>query len=224
MAVPNIEQSVSEEPGSSVETMTFTVTEPTNGRLMVVWIAFGNEVSNVVPPSGWTEFQDDIATRMSGYLAWKAVGASEGTTFQFDWTNAGFPVGGWLEISGADNTTPLHQNVVDIASERVSSHISPAVTTTLADCLGLRTFASDTDTTISDVTSTVVFNIRGADDTTCVITEEDWASTGDQGTETWTSSTTRRHVMRTVAIAPAPAASGSLLLPRSQPLRHHLMR
>jgi len=112
----------------------------------------GDTSASLTPPPGedWTEIDTDCySNAVTLGVWWKLAGASEAASHQFTWTGSQQAYGWMMRFTGHDADNPIHNWT---ASGSISSTpASPAVTTTVDNCLILRLGAFDgSEITIDD--------------------------------------------------------------------------
>ncbi len=180
------------------------------GDLLIAAVATDEDTStSIAAPlgQGWTLIDRSAYNGQVTLGAWwKLAGASEPASHTFDWMGVGQQAYGWMmRFTGHDSTNPIN----DYASygELSGTPTSPAVTTTVDNCLILRLGAfDDDDITISDP------GLHSPIDHTAITMDESSSSVGqviyggfDEGkrTNNWTYVT---------VTAPAGISSGDLLI------------
>jgi type II secretory pathway pseudopilin PulG len=132
--------------------ITISRPSPTNaGDLLIAAVATDGDTSSVIAaPGGWTLI-DPGAYNGEVTLAawWKIAGASEPASYQFTWWGSSKDAYGWImRFTGHNSTNPI--NTYSTYGESSSTPTSPAVTTTVNNCLILRLGAFDDDGIVVD--------------------------------------------------------------------------
>lgn len=114
-----------------------------NDLLLAMVVTDSNEGSHLAAAGSWTPIfvgEGGDADVTLG-VWWKFASATEPTNYTFTW-NSGEAACGWImRFTGHNTTTPIHAVATDLGKS--SSPNSPAVTTTVNDCLILRIGAFD---------------------------------------------------------------------------------
>lgn len=123
------------------------------GDLLIAAVATdGDTSSSLAPPEdeGWTEIDvDDYSGAVTLGAWWKLADASESPSHQFTWWGDEQSYGWMMRFTGHDSSDPI--DVYLSSGESSSTPTSPAVTTTVDNCLILRLGAfDDDDITIDD--------------------------------------------------------------------------
>lgn len=214
MSVPVVASSSSNTLGSGTS---LAITKPSglaSGDLLVAFVV-ANGTPTLGTPAGWTAIGSQVTDGFSACRAhrwWKKADSTDAaaTDFTFTRSTSGSMAGGILRITGFDDVSASPVNVTATGSATSgTSQTSPAVTTTVADCLILRAMGTDSNTTtittagVTDVWNVAQTNARHA------LGTEPQASAGSTGTETWTFNTGNQMVATTVAIAPGSGGGAS---------------
>jgi type II secretory pathway pseudopilin PulG len=132
-----------------------TISRPSStnaGDLLIAAVATDGDTSGVIAsPGGWTLI-DRGAYNGEVTLAawWKIAGASEPASYQFTWWGSSKDAYGWImRFTGHDPTNPIHNQSANGQGD-TNTPTSPAVTTTVNDCLILRLGAFDDDGIVVD--------------------------------------------------------------------------
>lgn len=131
-------------------TATITISQtPTEGNTLIALATVDKSMGTITYPSGWSVAEEYNGTDISGFIAYKVAGASEGTTFDF--TSDGTPRS-WAiwscEYSGMDDTAPFDVSSQDNSEPSAVTSQSTGSTGTLsqADNLALAVLGCDTGT------------------------------------------------------------------------------
>jgi type II secretory pathway pseudopilin PulG len=194
------------------------VNKPTGtaaGDLLVAAVATnGDTFSYFTQPSGWTSiFSDHYSTEVSFLTWWKKAGASEPASYTFSWTTNSDEAYAWImRFTGQDPTYPI--NVSNKTSGSGSSTpSSPSVTTSVANCMIVRTggFDSSSITVGSPGLSGHTAITMDRSSTTAAVACSGGAgymtqaAAGSSGTSAFALLASEQFVTVTFAIAPGPA-------------------
>jgi hypothetical protein len=159
------------------------------GDLLVAAVATdGNNTSSLAPPAGWNVINiDDRGGRVTFGVWWKLAGASESSSYTFNWSNGEHAYGWIMRFTGHDSTSPIDVDSNDKGES--ASPTSPSVTTTVDNTLILRLGGFDDD----DITA----GDPGLSGHTAI-------NMGDSGNSAHTASGGSAYVMQ-----PAAGASGT---------------
>lgn len=196
-------------------TTSITIAKPSgtaSDNLLVAFLVL-NSTPVLTPPSGW-DLVDQIEISGGKVYAYKKVaGGSEPADYAWSWTGAQYSCGGIARISGVDTTTPINVAATS-APGATDTPSSPAVTTTVNDCLILRAIGCARLTSpYSYPTSTEDWDVEGTaafDATSCASAHKSQAAAGGSGTETITAEASQFFGLITVAVAPAAGGAGNL--------------
>lgn len=136
--------------GSNVKSTTIdTPADVAEGDLMIAAISADGS-STITAPAGWTQLSQDTAnSTVSLGVWWKIATVSEPSSHTFTWDTNEQAYGWIMRFTGHDPANPIHASADNGGS--ANNPISPAVTTTLADCLILRIGGfDDDDATVGD--------------------------------------------------------------------------
>jgi len=130
----------SDEESITIDTPSDTV----EGDLLIAAVATDGDTSSLLaPPSEWTAINVDDNSEVTLGAWWKLADASEPTDHEFTWSGAGGQQAyGWImRFIGHNPDAPIYSTGSDFSD----SPTSPAVTTTVDNCLILRLGAFDDD-------------------------------------------------------------------------------
>lgn len=111
----------------------------------------GDTSSSLAPPGGegWTEINiNDYSGEVTLGAWWKLAEASESASHQFTWTGAEQAYGWMMQFTGHDSSDPI--DVYSAGGQSSSTPTSPAVTTTVSNCMIVRLGAFDDDDITED--------------------------------------------------------------------------
>jgi hypothetical protein len=139
--------------GSDNSSITIPTPDTNEGDLLIAAVATdGDTSSSLAPPSGQDWTQIDVSSCNSEVTLgawWKLAGASEPADHQFTWTGSEQAYGWMMRFTGHDPNDPIDS--YSSYGESSITPASPAVTTTVDNCLILRLGAfDDDDITIDD--------------------------------------------------------------------------
>lgn len=146
-------ETFNEEKVSTDDTSITILTPDTNENdLLIAAVATDGDTSaSLAPPAGedWTEINiDDYSSAVTLGAWWKYAGASESSSHKFTWIGDEQAYGWMMRFTGHDSTDPINDYLAN--GESSSSPTSPAVTTTVDNCLILRLGAFDDDDITED--------------------------------------------------------------------------
>lgn len=126
---------------------------PTEGNLLIAAVTTdGNTKSSLSSPSGegWSEIEIEHKSNAVTLGAWyKFAEASESASHEFTWSGAQQAYGWMMEFTGSDPDTPV--NIWSADDDVSSTPTSPAVSTTVSNCIILRLGGfDDSNITIDD--------------------------------------------------------------------------
>ncbi len=138
---------------SNVTSITISTPSTNESDLLLAAVTTDGDTSlSLAPPmgEGWTQIDvDDYSNQVTLGAWWKLAEASESTEHQFTWSSGEQAYGWIMRFTGHDSTNPI--NVYSSDGESSASPTSPAVATTLNDCLILRLGAfNDDNITVDD--------------------------------------------------------------------------
>jgi len=144
------------EAKAASDTTSITIGTPggtSEGDLLIAAVATDGDTSlSLAPPGGegWTQIDiDDYSNQVTLGAWWKNAGASESPTHEFTWTGDEQAYGWMMRFTGHDSSDPV--NFWAANSESSVTPNSPAVVTTIDNCLILRLGAfDDSDITVDD--------------------------------------------------------------------------
>jgi len=117
------------------------------GDLLIAAVATdGDTSSSLAPPGGegWTEIDiDNYSGEVTLGAWWKLAEASESASHQFTWTGDEQAYGWMMQFTGHDSSDPI--DVFSAGGQSSSTPTSPAVTTTVNNCMIVRLGAFDGD-------------------------------------------------------------------------------
>lgn len=147
------EEFTEEKVDSDDTSITITTPDTDEGDLLIAAVATdGDTSSSLAPPGGegWTEIDiDDYSNDVTLGAWWKLADASESSSHQFAWSGAEQAYGWMMRFTGHDSTNPI--NDYSASGWLSATPTSPAVTTTVDNCLILRLGAfDDDDITVDD--------------------------------------------------------------------------
>ena len=121
--------------GSDAESITISTPDTNEGDLLIAAVATDGSTT-ISPPSGWTLINcGTYSSEVTLAAWWKIADASEPTNHTFTWSGAEQAYGWMMRFVGHDST-PI--NAWATNGETSSTPTSPAVTTTVDNCLILR--------------------------------------------------------------------------------------
>jgi hypothetical protein len=203
-----------------IPTLSITIPTPAvnTGDLLIAAVATNGDTSaSIAAPAdqGWTQIDSGACSGAVTLAAWwKIVGASEPSSHTFAWTGAAEQAYGWMMcFSGQDAANPI--NVSQSYNDSSNTPTSPAVTTTVSNCLILRLGAFDDNS--------IVIDSPGLSGHTAITMDESRSiassgvvsggagfvkqpAIGSSGTSTFSLTATKN--ARTLTIAIAPASTG----------------
>ena len=202
---------------SNVQAITIdTPAGTTEGDLLIAAVVTDAK-ETVSPPGGenWTEIdQDDGSNAVTLGVWWKLAEASESGSHQFTWGSSEECYAFMMRFTGHDATDPINDSLGQGGSN-TSSPPSPAVTTTVADCLVLRIGGFDDDD--------ISINNPGLSGHTAITMDESGSGSGTcsggagyvlqsaiggSGTSSFSLTGGEQYRTVTIAIAPDPSAGG----------------
>lgn len=198
------------------------------GDTLLMWVAQGKgSAMQVATPAGWTLVADDVtgASPWQGrvYLFRATATASGATTsagksFSLTATASSSFVAAMVAYSGCDPAGPIHQSAHAVQASGVYSttHTTPNVTTTVANCWIVSACFDRSGTTVSwtppagDTLRADVFTTGGGASTGMVSDNAAPVAAGTYGSKVCTgTNATDQSAMWTVALKPSPASGGS---------------
>ena len=196
----------------------------TIGDLLIAAVATdGDSSSSLSAPGGggWTLInRDDYDYDVTLGVWWKIAGASEPSSYTFTWSGSQQAYGWIMRFTGYHSTSPINTSATygGIDTGYPYEAASPAVTTTVANCLILRIGGFDDDDVNVDDTGLDY----GHYDITMDRSDTDWdscsggagykqqASIGSSGTVTFDLTGSEEYRTVTIAIAPAVGVGGTV--------------
>jgi len=139
--------------GSDTASITISTPDTNEGDLLIAAVATDGDTSSSLAAPGGEDWTLIDRTAFSGAVTlgawWKLADASESAGHQFTWTGNEQAYGWMMRLAGHDSNDPIDS--YSTGGESSSAPTSPAVTTTVDDCLILRLGAfDDGDITIDD--------------------------------------------------------------------------
>ena len=180
----------------------------TEGDLLIAAIALDGDPLPIVAPDGWNEIIVEAnGSRETIAIWWKLASASEPSSHTFTWDFNDNAYAWIMRFTGHDPNSPIH--ALGVYADQLQNPVSPAVTTSIDDCLILRVGAFDQeDITIDDTglstATTITMDSSGAG----TFASSGGAgysyleTAGDSGIDTFTLIDSEEHVTVTIAIAP----------------------
>jgi hypothetical protein len=198
--------------------LSITISTPNDtsvGDLLIAAVATDGDTSaSITEPEGqgWTLIDRGACSSEVTLAAWwKLAGASEPATHTFTWTGAAEQAYGWMmRFTGQSTANPI--NAYSTYGESSITPTSPAVTTTVDNCLILRLGAFDgNDITVdnpglSGHTAITMDKSAGSADCGTVSGGAGYvkqSSAGSSGTSNFSLGSSNEAQMLTIAIAPA---------------------
>jgi hypothetical protein len=136
----------SETPVPSDSNTTIVIQKPSgtaqNDLLITAVATDGDTSGSLSPPSGWTQIDCTAYGTAVTLGAWRKIaGASEPASYDFTWTGGQKAYGWMMRFSGHNAANPINTSAT--ANQTSITPTSPAVTTTVPNCLILRLGAFD---------------------------------------------------------------------------------
>lgn len=192
------------------------------GDGMLLWVNLADSTRTVTTPSGWAYVTDVTDGNQRTYL-FKAAATSAGATTSAEATfnvaltgTAGKVVATLAAWSGTDPTDHIHQINKSVEGGSSATHVTPNVTTTVANCwIASACFDRSTTTTtwtkpVGDTTRATVFTTGGGAATGVVSDNGAPVAAGTYGGKTFTSNTeTTAATMWTIALKASPPSGDS---------------
>jgi type II secretory pathway pseudopilin PulG len=122
------------------------------GDLLIAAVATDEDTStSIAAPGGWTFINrgSDSSGQVTLGAWYKIVGASEPASYTFTWTGAQQAYGWIMSFTGHDSSNPINTSSA-ASSSGSATPSSPAVTTTVDNCMILRLGAFDDDDIVID--------------------------------------------------------------------------
>ncbi|MFC1675681.1 LamG-like jellyroll fold domain-containing protein [Planctomycetota bacterium] len=200
------------------DTTSVTVSTPSGtgeGDLLIAAVATDGDTSaSMAPPGGegWTEIDvDHHSGEITMGVWWKLADAGESASHQFTWSPNEQSYAWMMRFTGHDPLVPI--NDTSLTSGSASSPTSPAVTTTVSNCIILRLGGFDGDDVTVDspglsghAAITMDQSNSGSDTSSGGAGYVFQQAVGDSGTSSF--SLTGSQEYRTVTIAIAPDTQG----------------
>lgn len=216
--------------GQSVNKLNVTVPAAVRaGDGMLMWVSVSNQPSTVPTPAGWTYVND----RISGTSPWQsrtylfkkvATSTDAGSTVTLTQSVFARFVAILEAYSGTDTADCVHQQNSAIETSTTTSHTTPNVTTTLANCWIVSACFDRSNTTTAwtapDTKRHDVFTTGSPASTGSVADNAAPVAAGTYGGKVFTSNSASDNAsMWTVALKPQPisgASSGTVLVAGAQ--------
>lgn len=204
---------------SSSTPLTVTIPASTQaGDCLLVWVNLDDENATITTPSGWTAVGNKQGISSRSYLIRKVASSTDaGKKLTVAYANN---IKDTIIIataySGTDTTNPVHQSNSAVESNYQTTHVTPNVTTTVANCW-IISACFDRSTTTSNYTQpggdtrrAQVF-CTGSNAATGAVSDNAAAvAAGTYGTKTWTANhESDDATMWTVAIKPGTTSGPS---------------
>jgi hypothetical protein len=202
MAVPTyVEESDSGSLGTQT-TLTHTIPSGWSADdLAIAFVTFAVNRSVSTPASGWTV----IGSQQTGSyrcIAYYKILASGDINAAHSWVLTSSSASNnqivFIRITGHDATTPINTSANAVDGSNRTTHVSPAVTTTVDDCLIVRLMASANFLTASSG-DTGTQELQNANQR---IFRSSLATAGSTGTATYTTGVSTNLGYCTIAVAP----------------------
>ncbi len=132
--------------------ITISMPDTNEGDLLIAAVATDGDTSTSLAPVGgsWVGVVYDYSNQVTLGAWYKLANASEPNSYRFIWTGGQKAYGWIMHFTGHDPANPI--NAYSIFGQSSSTPISPAVTTTVNNCLILRLGAFDNDDITEGVT------------------------------------------------------------------------
>jgi len=205
------------ESQESSNTTSTTINLPTGtveGELLIATVATDGETdASLAAPSGWTLLHREASSDdVSLAVWWKVATASEPTNYDFTWSGSEEAYGFIMRFSGQAASNPIH--TFNSSTGSGSSPQTPAVTTTVDNCMILRIGGFDDDDVDADAGdagdagmtdhTTITMNESGSGNGTASggAAYAMQATAGSSGTADFALTASEQYVTLTIAIAP----------------------
>ena len=193
---------------TSTSPMTLTIPSGWNTGDLVIAFIYTSTRTISSTSGGWTLLTSETSGSDDVYAYWKIMDSGDANESQ-TWTLSANPSSGFVayfRITGHDPTTPINTSNHALDASSGTSHVSPSVTTTVDNCLILRSalLGGQTFTASSGDTGTQINN----DGTTnYALFQSSKVSNGSTGTATYTTGSSRQLPHMVFAIAPSPSTT-----------------
>ncbi len=186
--------------GSNVTSITISTPTTNEGDLLIAAVATdGDTSSSLAPPGGegWTEIDaGDYNNEVTLGAWWKLADASESASHQFTWSGGQHAYGWIMRFTGHDPSDPI--NDYSTSGEPSSTPTSPAVTTTVSNCMILRLGAFDDDDITEDDPGLPGHTAITMDKTTAAMFQDGFETSfdlwTDGGTTDWDRTFSQQHL------------------------------
>ncbi|MFA5239398.1 MAG: LamG-like jellyroll fold domain-containing protein [Phycisphaerae bacterium] len=193
----NVLKYVDFESAKTSSDVSLTILAPTTneGDLLIAAVATDGDTSSSLDApvgEGWTEINvEDYDNDVTLGVWWKLADASESASHQFSWTGAR-PAYGWImHFIGHDDTNPI--NASSFGDDNDDSPASPAVTTTVGDCLILRIGAFDNGDIVVGDTGLLDHTTITMDKSSGILFEDGFETGFANWTTDWQRTTSQKH-------------------------------
>jgi type II secretory pathway pseudopilin PulG len=183
--------------GSDDTSITISTPDTNEGDLLIAAVATDGDTSTTLSPpagEGWVGVVNDYSSQVTLGAWYKLADASESASHQFMWSGGQKAYGWIMHFTGHDLTNPI--NAYSTFGQSSSTPTSPAVTTTVNNCLILRLGAFDNDDITEDDTgltnhTTITMDDSGASGSTLFQDdfEIDFSKWTDGGSTDWDRTT-----------------------------------
>lgn len=184
-----------------------------SGDLLIAAVAVSDNVKSELHAdgAGWTEIDiEQSGDDVTFGIWWKIAGASEPSSFGFDWTTDEKGYGWIMRFTGHDASAPIHTWALDtIDKNETEFPTTPSVTTTVDQALILRLGGFDKDSNTSDdpgLPGHVPITMDGVSAVSGGAGYLNQSFAGSTGTSDFDLQDENASVMVTIAIAPAPGS------------------
>ena len=159
-----------------------TPTTTNTGDLLIAAVVTGGDTSGSIAPvsQGWTLIDRGSNGAVTLGAWWKIAGESEPSTHNFTWSESRQAYGWMMRFTGQDTTSPSPINTSQPGNDFSATPTSPAVNTTVPNCLILRLGAFDN----SDV-NTLPESGPGLSGHTAITMETSGCGSGSSGSVGW---------------------------------------
>lgn len=199
------------------------ITQPAGVRVgdgLLLWVNVDSAAATVTTPTGWTLVGDRVGAGSRSYLFRKVASSTDAGSLLTITTTGVKVVAIYNAYSGADTTNPVHQFASVAEVTYGTAHVTPNVTTTVANCWVISAVFDRNSTTslytqpAGDTLRASVYNTGSAATVGAVSDNNAPVAAGTYGSKTWTGNrSTDDATMWTVAVRPSvPAASASASL------------